>query len=72
MKKRPYTKPIIESSQIECDTFLSGSANPLQNINVYTNKTGNRVQLGKDNEFFFQEDEDFPENGFVLPDELEY
>lgn len=72
MKKRPYTKPIIESSQIEYDTFLSGSANPLQNINVYTNKTGNRVQLGKENEFFFQEEEDFAENGFVLPDELEY
>ena len=71
MKKRPYTKPIIESSQIEYDTFLSSSANPLQRINVYK-KTGNGVQLGKENDFFFQEEEDFPEDGFVLPDELEY
>ncbi len=72
MKKRPYTKPIIELSQIEYDTFLSSSANPLQKINVYTNMKGNGVQLGKENEFFFQEEEDFTENGFVLPDELEY
>ena len=72
MKKRRYTKPIIESSQIESDTFLNNSTDHLQEIKVYTNRKGNRIQLGKENDFIFQEDEDFPDADFFIPDETEY
>lgn len=72
MKKRRYTKPIIESSQIESDTFLSSSTDHLQEIKVYTNRKGNGIQLGKENDFIFQEDEDLPDADFFIPNETEY
>lgn len=72
MKKRHYTKPIIESSQIESDTFLSSSTDHLQEIKVYTNRKGNGIQLGKENDFIFQEDEDLPDADFFIPNEIDY
>ena len=70
MKRLQYIKPKISIIPLEEANLLMTSESPFQ-INVYK-KTGNGVQLGKENDFFFQEEEDFPENGFVLPDELEY
>ncbi len=71
MKKRRYTKPIIESSQIESDTFLSSSTDHLQEIKVYTNRKGNRIQLGKENDFFLQEKDDFSDFNYDLHYDIE-
>lgn len=71
MKKRRYTKPIIESSQIKSDTFLSNSTDHLQEIKVYTNRKGNGIQLGKENDFFLQEKDDFSDFNYDLPYEIE-
>lgn len=70
MKRLQYIKPQFSIIPLEETNLLISSESPLQ-INVYK-KTGNRIQLGKENDFIFQEDEDFPDADFFIPNEIDY